>query len=484
MNTMNVASKQDARDIPLCVDLDGTLIRTDLLFESVCLLARKNPLFLLMLPLWLYRGKAFMKAQIAKRIAIDASNLPYNEAVLDWLRAEKANGRRLVLATASAEPYAKAVAAHLGLFDAVYASNDQINLSSRRKARKLAEVCGEFDYVGNSADDLKVWDKSRRAIIVGEDKTARRYLLRDHAVALPEPKAERSRLRIWLKAIRIHQWLKNSLLFVTAILGSQFLEPAALLQLSIAFISFGFCASSVYLLNDLTDIEVDRRHPTKRRRPIPAGDISVMQAAVGSLALLTASLALSTLLPPAFTAVLALYYVITCAYSFLLKRFLLIDVLTLAGLFTIRVIAGAAALNGDVSTWLLAFCVFFFLSLALVKRFVELTLRNDDAGRETTGRGYQSDDLETLSQGGMASGFAAVVVLALFIDSPEVAQSHSHPELIWLVCPLVLYLIFRIWILARREQMNDDPVVFLMTDWRSQIMIATGAFIMIASQLV
>ncbi|MEP1208698.1 MAG: UbiA family prenyltransferase [Rhizobiaceae bacterium] len=475
----------EASSKPLCVDLDGTLIRTDLLHEAVFMLLRLNIFYIFMLPLWLAKGKAHMKAEIAKRVMPEAGHLPFNEPLLDWLKGQRAAGRELILATASHHRYAKAVADHLKIFHSVEASDDTVNLSSTAKADRLVERfgAGGFDYAGNSRADFKVWDKANRAIVVGEESDAVRYARKPHADRLVEKKGK-PRLRIWLKAIRVHQWLKNTLLFVPAILDFRMFEAITAMQLMVAFLAFSFCASGVYLINDLIDIDVDRKHKTKRNRPLAAGTLSVSDAGFAAVSLFTAALMMSTSLPLAFTGVLALYFVITTAYSFVLKRLLLIDVLTLAGLFTIRVMAGAVAIGGMVSTWLLAFCVFFFLSLALVKRFVELTGQLHNVNRAVSGRGYQSNDLETLAQAGMTSGFASVVVLALFIDSPMVAESFTNPQLIWLVCPLVLYLLMRIWVLARREEMNDDPVVFLMTDWRSQIMIGLGAVIMLGSQLL
>ena len=484
---MSTQSKdQLAFEGPLCVDLDGTLIKTDMLYEAVVLLVRQNPLNLLLLIFWLFKGKAFLKARVAEKVAPSADKLPYNQAVLDWLTEQKECGRSLILATASHKSYAKAVAKHLGLFESVEASCETTNLSSSHKADRLIENFGEggFDYVGNSKDDVKVWDKARTAFVVGKERAAKRYLENKNAFEILEATPRKPRWKVWLKAIRIHQWLKNSLLFVPAILASRYFEFSTIVSLVIAFVSFGLCASSVYLLNDMIDVEVDRRHATKKNRPLASGEITTLQAVCVSLAMLVAGLALSLVLPVLFTLVLVLYFMATCAYSFVLKRLLLLDVLTLAGLFTIRVIAGATAVQGEVSTWLLAFCVFFFLSLALVKRFVEITIAEAEVSRAKTGRGYQTVDLETLGQGGMASGFAAVVVLALFIDSPEVAETYKHPEMIWLVCPLVLYIVFRTWILARRREMHDDPVVFLITDWRSQIMIVAGAIIMLTSQLL
>jgi 4-hydroxybenzoate polyprenyltransferase/phosphoserine phosphatase len=474
---------------PLCVDLDGTLIRTDLLHEAVFKLLRINILYLFMLPIWLVGGKARLKAEIAKRVMPDAQRLPFNESLLDWLKTQRNAGRELILATASNQRYARAVAEHLQIFDSVEASDDRVNLSSSAKAQRLVERFGEggFDYAGNSRADFKVWDRAHRAIVVGDEADALKYARKAHADWLDESGnagQPKSRLRVWLKAIRVHQWLKNTLLFVPAVLTFRYFDAEMATQTIAAFFAFSFCASGVYLLNDLIDIDVDRQHKTKHKRAIASGQITVSDAVFGAISLFAASLFISLQLPIAFTGILLLYFLITGAYSFLLKRLLLIDVLTLAGLFTIRVLAGSAAINGVVSTWLLAFCVFFFLSLALVKRFVELSGQLANVNRAISGRGYQTADLETLAQAGMTSGFASVVVLALFIDSPMISESFTHPQMIWLVCPLVLYLLMRIWVLARRSEMNDDPVVFLMTDWRSQIMIGVGAVIMLGSQLM
>ena len=483
---MNIAMKHSSKTTPLCVDLDGTLIRSDMLHEAVFMLLRLNIMFIFYLPFWWLKGKAHLKAEIAKRVMPDVTKLPYREDLLAWLQEEKAKGRTLILASATHERFANAVAKHLNIFDGVEASSDTHNLSSHNKADRLIERYGEkgFDYIGNGSADISVWEKSRRAITVGTERAALRYSKHEHANHFDEEKPQKSRLRIWLKAIRVHQWLKNSLLFVPAILAFSSITIGTVSSLLIGFLAFSLCASSVYLLNDLIDIEVDRRHKSKHSRPIPSGTLSISHAAIGSMVLLLAAFGISLFLPLLFTGVLAIYYVTTCAYSFALKRMLLIDVLTLAGLFTIRVLAGATAISGSVSTWLLAFSMFFFLSLALVKRFVEVSNQLEDAGRDITGRGYQRVDLETLGQAGVASGFAAVVVLALFVDSPQITANYQHPEVIWLVCPLVLYIIIRIWILARRQHMHDDPVVFLMTDWRSQIMIVLGALFMLISQVM
>ncbi len=467
---------------PLCVDLDGTLVNSDILFESLFALIKLNPLWIFFLPVWLIRGKARLKAEIAARVDIDATTLPYNTKLLAHLNQEKAAGRSLVLVTASHEKFARKIAEHLGIFDTVMASDESINLRAGKKAEKLVEAYGKggYDYAGNSADDITVWQKSGAAIVVNPDKKARAWSNAAPASSLLL-EDKRPSLITWLKAIRIHQWLKNSLLFVPVVLDHRIFDLSNLMHVGLAFLAFGLCASSVYLLNDLIDLPLDRKHEKKRFRPLAAGTIPIQHGVITMVAFLVMAFALSLQLPIEFTVTLALYYSITLSYSLFLKRMLLIDTITLAGLYTIRIIAGGTATGTDISSWLLAFSVFFFLSLALVKRFVELRGQDENANRATTGRGYRTIDLETLGQSGIASAFASVLVLALYIDSAEVQQLYAYPRLIWLLCPLVLYIIIRIWILARRDELDDDPVVFIMSDWRSQFMVAAGAVIMILS---
>ena len=470
---------------PLCVDLDGTLINSDTFYESLFALIKQNPLMIFMAPLWLFQGKARLKAEVASRVDLDYSTLPYNTELLAQLESERKAGRKLVLVTAANQKIADGVAGHLGLFDTVYASSDRHNLRASAKADKLVGLYGTggFDYAGNDASDVAVWQVSNGAIVVNPDASARIWH-RSAPAGTRLIETQKATLKTWLKAIRIHQWLKNALLFVPLVLDHRLFELSSLAQAVVGFIAFGLCASSVYLLNDLTDLPVDRRHESKKNRPLAAGRIPVQHAVLATVGLLFIAFGLSLLLPIWFTATLALYYVVTLAYSLFLKRMLLIDIFTLAGLFTIRIIAGGTATETSISSWLLAFSVFFFLSLALVKRFVELKDQDENADRSTTGRGYRSIDLETLAQSGVASAFASVLVLALYIDSAEVRALYAQPRMIWLLCPLVLYIITRIWILARRGEMHDDPVVFIMSDWRSQIMVGAGALLMIIAAAI
>lgn len=467
--------------LPLAVDLDGTLIAADLFWESFIRAFKANPLVFFLLPLWLLKGKAFAKEQLAARADIDPAKLPYREDFIDYLKSEKACGRTLVLATGAHHKFAGQIAAHLGLFDNVMATENGINLTSSAKRDALVARFGDggFDYAGNSREDLKVFDAASRAIVVAPDAQAARYQ-KAHDATLFAGKPQT--LKTIAKLLRVHQWAKNVLIAVPAVLANQIFDPLTVSEIALAFFAFSFLASAIYIINDLSDLDSDRVHKTKRNRPLAAGTVSIPSGVMIAVALIAASAAVSLWLPPLFQAVLAGYAFLTTAYTAALKRMLLIDVLALAGLYTIRVIAGAAATSIDVSFWLLAFSVFFFLSLALVKRFVELD-GTQDTGTKISGRGYRVSDTQVLAEAGIAATFSAVLVLALYIDSPEVKAAYERPYLIWLLCPIVLYLSLRIWVLARRKEMHEDPVVFILSDWRSQVMVAAGAVLVAAAAL-
>ena len=485
--SMQRINEEVAHCRPLCVDLDGTLVRTDLLIESTLRLLKRMPWIALLLPYWLWSGgKARLKREVALRQPVDAASLPYDRDVIAHLEQRRKDGASLVLATASDRLHADAVAAHLAIFDEVHASDGRCNLSGAEKASVLAERFGEkgFDYAGNEDKDLEVWKRAGAAIVVGgEPGLAERAARVSTLAATIAPKS--ATWRPYIKALRLHQWLKNALVFVPLVLAHKILEIDALAMAAVAFVAFGLAASSVYVLNDLADLAEDRRHPTKRRRPFAAGDIPLVRGLVMVPALLAAAFVLSlALLPLAFSGVLVVYLAATVAYSFYLKRAMLFDVLTLAGLYTLRIVAGSAALAIPRSFWLLAFSVFLFFSLALVKRYVELRDMGEAARSGERGRGYRGVDLETLSQFGITSGMLAVLVLALYIDSGASKALYRTPELIWLLCPLMLYLVCRFWILARRGEMHEDPIVFAIRDWRSQLIVAAGGVLLLAAAVL
>ena len=469
------------RTIPLCIDLDGTLIRSDLMVESALGLMRHNPLNLLRFGVWLLRGKAHLKREIAQRTTVDVALLPYEPRILQWLHDEGAT-RPLVLCTAADRKFADAVAAHVGGFEEVLASDGQVNLSGRNKALALATRFGErgFDYAGNEARDLHVWRKARRAIVVnaGPGLAQRAAGVTDLERVFER---EGGGIRAWIRALRLHQWLKNLLVFLPLLTAHLMLVPDAMLAGTLAFFCFCLCASGVYLLNDLLDLESDRQHPRKRLRPFPAGTLPLVAGVIAAPLLTIAAFALALTISPLFAAVLAAYYALTLAYSFALKRIAMLDTLVLAGLYTLRIIAGTVALHISASFWLLAFSMFLFLSLAMIKRYTELVALARAGAGDGIGRGYAADDLPLLQSLGGASGFLSVLVLALYINSTASELLYRHPIVLWLLCPLLLYWISRAWLIAHRGEMHDDPVVFAVTDAVSRLLLALAVIIVIGA---
>ena len=468
------AAVSDASAV-LVVDLDGTLIRSDLLHESLIKLLVERPSSLpkALLSLVL-RGKARFKRSIAKRVNLDVTTLPYDPRVLEWIAAERSSGRSVVLCTASDMKFARAVATHLGLFDDVLASDGVTNLSAAAKAALLVERYGEngFDYAGNTSADLAVWAKARHAIAVAAPSRVRAAARRVANVTKEIPRPAPT-LGNWRQALRLHQWAKNVLVFLP-LFGAHRMFDMQLLGLATwAFVAFGLCASSVYLVNDLIDLESDRRHPRKRFRPFAAGKISVLHGAIASLTLAVAAFVVAVMHVTAeFTAWLAVYLGLTICYTFWLKRRVLVDSLVLAGLYTLRVLAGSAAVGVDTGFWLLAFSLFLFLSLAMVKRYSELAEMISAGLHGVPGRGYLRDDLQLVQSFGVASGFAAVVVLALYNNGETVARLYPHQQVVWLTVPILLYWICHLWLEAHRGNMHDDPVIFALKDSVSRLTIA------------
>jgi 4-hydroxybenzoate polyprenyltransferase len=463
--------------IPLCVDLDGTLTPIDTLHESLLSVAGRSPATLFRLPVWLTGGKAEFKRKLAECSSVDFKVLPLRTDLLEWLRAERAAGRTLILATAADQSIADAVANQVGLFSEAIGSDGVTNLSGERKRRALVARFGEkgFDYVGNDSNDEAVWKSCRHAIVVGPPKLVVRAERNCHVDRVFSP--VQWQLRVWVRALRLHQWVKNVLIFLPAVMGHRFLDPVVMSAALRAFIAFGLCASSVYLVNDLLDLNADRSHPRKRKRPFAAGALSAASGLGLSIALLLSAAALALTINRFFAAVLAGYFILTCAYSIRLKRAALVDVITLAGLYTLRIIAGATATLIVPSFWLLAFSMFIFISLGCVKRYAELNdTKPADAMTKAHGRGYWKSDLPLLLSLGTSSGYCTILVMALYLNSPESQILYRHSKPLWLMCPLFLYWISRVWLLAVRGQMHDDPVVFALRDRTSLLVVALAAF--------
>ena len=470
------------RDIPLCVDLDGTLLRSDLLVESALGLFKSNPLYLLAMCFWLLRGKAALKYEIASRYQPDFSSLPWDERVINLLRAE--NGRReLILCTGSDQRYADAVSEEFGIFDKAYGSTATHNLEGRKKASHLVNAYGErgFDYAADSSVDVPVWQHARRAHLFNASPGVVRAASRIVEVASVDANPTVG-LRVWLRALRLHQWLKNLLVILPLLTAHRLMDPTALREAIIAFFAFGLCASGVYVLNDLLDLGSDRSHPRKRTRAFAAGTLPLLQGVLIAPLLTLAAFALAvTLLPIGFVVTLLVYYLTTLVYSFGLKQVMMLDTVLLAGLYTLRIIAGTLAIGSNISFWLLAFSMFVFLSLAMLKRYTELKIVADAGGGHADGRGYHSEDLSILQSLGTASGYISVLVLALYINSSISESLYRNADWLWLLCPPFLYWISRIWLIAHRGKMHDDPVVFAVSDHVSQVVLLVMAAIAIAA---
>ena len=482
-----MAGKSDALTEPgtqvelLVVDLDGTLLRGDMLAESFFSVLKKNPLAALLASAALLGGRARLKRALADRADVDVASLPYDDAVLELIREHKEAGRRVVLATASDEQLAGAVAAHLGVFDEVWASNGTDNLKGERKRALIEErAAGKpWTYVGDADADVEIWRKAPGAIAVAPASRIARFKAKGLSFTR-ELEREGISPRALVAALRPHQWAKNLLLFVPLFLAHR---PAAeeWFRSMMAFVAFCLVASAAYVGNDLMDLSADRRHPKKRHRPFAAGKLPLFAGLVLVPALLLAGAALAMFLPVPFAIALAVYAVLTVAYSWRLKQLLVVDVVVLAGLYTLRLIAGALAADVEMSFWLSAFSLFIFSSLALAKRHTELGMWAAENKQKVAGRGYVVDDRTQVGSLGAAAGYVAVLVLALYIHSDDVRRLYLRPTVLWGVLPLLLYWINRVWLLAARGTLHDDPIVFALRDRASWVVaIAAGVLVLLA----
>jgi 4-hydroxybenzoate polyprenyltransferase len=465
------------------VDLDGTLVNSDTLVESAVLLVKSNPLCLFAMVLWLFSGKANLKEQIASRTRLKVEALPYNLPVLDWLRNQREAGRRLVLVTASNYRIAEAISAHLQLFSEVIASTATKNLSAGNKRDELIDRYGRggYDYAGNARDDLQVWSACRNAVLVNAspDIASRAAPLESLEATFPRSRDVTSEL---LRALRPHQWSKNLLVFVSIFVAQRYTDIPLLTSTGLAFIAFCLCSSSVYLINDLLDLEADRDHSEKCNRPFASGSVPLVLGVCTIPALLLASALLAWSAGTLFLGVLALYFLITLTYSLYLKRLALMDVLVLAALYTLRIIAGASVAEAMPSVWLVSFSMFIFTSLAMAKRYAELKSLESEPGARARGRGYHVSDLPIVAQLGAASGYISVLVLALYIDSLDLSALYAHQQWMWLICPLLMYWIGRIWLIASRGDLHQDPVVFATRDGTSYLVFLLCVLIILVSR--
>ena len=463
----------DTSDHPLVVDLDGTLCRTDTLWECFFAAWHMHVWIPLAALFWMLSGRSKLKARLAAIAVPDVRGLPWNPAVITALRAARASGQRTVLATAANLRIAQACADELGLFDEVLASGDATNLKGETKARQLVARFGQggFDYIGDSSADVSVWAAASRKLTVSRVMPAGGERLQQAAAA--------GTFSCWIRLLRVRHWIKNVLVFVAPLAAHQWSADATWLPVLLTFVAFCAVCSGVYVLNDLFDLAADRAHPTKRHRPLAAGELSLAMAATVSLALLIGGLLLACWIGPLVGAVLALYVVANAIYSVRLKRVAVFDVFCLAGLYTLRIVAGAAAVVVPLSTWLVAFSVFAFLSLALLKRAADIDRLAPD--EVLPGRGYSGKDAAFVNGFGISTAIAACLVLTLYIASDQVAAMYGEPLWLWGVAVVVLIWLARMWRMAMNGTMDDDPVMFAVRDDVSvACALAVAAFTVLA----
>ena len=449
----------------LVVDLDGTLIRGDLLREGVCRYLLRKPWSLPAVLTHAIRGPLFLKQYLAERVEIGVEDLAYRQEVLELIEKSKSGGARVVLASASHESWVRRVARHLGCFDSVLGSLE-VNLKGEAKLEAIRRLNpGVFAYIGNSDDDLPIWMASGFAYAVNPDAGIRKDLEASKPGAWAEVGRKSNLVRVWMKTLRVHQWAKNVLILVPVIAAHQVFGTSEMRGAALCFIAFSAVASSVYLMNDLVDLRSDRRHPSKQSRPVASGEIPLDLAFLASGGLAVSGLALSSRVSPALTGVLAIYFLLNVVYSLFLKSVPMLDVVILSGMYTLRIIAGGRSTTTEVSQWLLVFSTFFFMGLALVKRYVEALLLDAGPGDVNRfGRGYRLEDAPILLGFGMGSSLVSVLVFALYLDSPAVMSLYGRPDRLWSLVPLMMFWVGRLWLLAGRKKIPDDPVVFALRD--------------------
>ncbi len=480
----SVRSMGDA--VPLIVDLDGTLTKSDTMHEGLLSLISRHPARIPRILLWLTKGKAAFKEKLAKESLVDIETLPLRGEVIAQISAARDAGRQVLLVSASNQRQVDDVAKQTGLFDEAAGSTATRNLAGQEKARWLLERFGEkgFDYIGDSQADLPVWACARKAYIVGANQSLYAAAIKSNpeiTQLLPDDLGPPIKAYDYLKAMRPHQWLKNLLVLVPALAAHNI---SALLPALVGFVAFCLAASSIYLINDMLDLEVDRRHPRKCNRPFASGAIPVAHGVLQAALLFVVAMAIAAALAPAFLLVLLAYIALTFAYSLILKRKLMIDIWTLGTLYTIRIVAGGFASGVPLSEWLLAFSMFLFLSLAAVKRMSELADLKAQGLVSVDGRGYRVTDLPVVLGVVLSAGYCSVVILALYISNANVVSLYGEPKLLWFVCLMLLYWISRATIISYRGEMDDDPIVFALRDRISLFVFACCGAVFLVSALI
>lgn len=470
--------------IPLVVDLHGALVPCDLRAEGFFTILGRDPATAFALARALLGGKAALTAFLSKHVKPDPATLPYDAGALALIRSARQEGRQVYLIAEQDDCWAGSIADHLGVLGALpdLAVGEPPKVTPASKSERLLACFGRqgFDFVGGGTDqgpDHGMVGCARTCYVIGQSPSASPK----DANVVPIASERGSSLGQWIKLLRVRQYVKNALVFVPLLTSHRF-TLEAIVSSALAFVAFSFCASAVYILNDLVDLQADRHHPKKKSRPLASGALPIWPAAALSLGLLAAAAATSLSISVQFAETLAAYFALTTAYTFVLKRKMLVDVVVLSLLYSVRVVGGGIAAEAPVSEWLLAFSMFIFTTLALLKRYVELTRRLDAELVDPGNRNYKTGDIGIVAALAAAAGFNAVTVFALYISSDNARQLYAHPKVLWLICPLLMYWIGRALMMAHRRYMDDDPIVFAMKDRPSLVILAlVSALALIAS---
>lgn len=470
----------DSRQIPIFVDMDGTLVKTDIA-QELLVQSFKSRYKLKKLLSLAFSGRSHIKRFLAENNEFSAELMPYNVEVIDYLKAEKEKGRKVVLATASDEIIANQIAEHVGIFDQVIASTPGNNLKGKNKLEviKANSPNGEFEYIGDSSADYPIWAEATLSGFVNPPKPAHTIQNNSEKISL-NVENRTSSTKALIKAMRPHQWAKNALVFVPLVFSHSYTDVNLILLALATFFMFSLSASGIYLINDLLDIEADRAHATKKKRPFAAATLLPVKGVMASMILVGLPVLISALFVGVkVLIVILIYLLLTNLYSFYLKHYSTIDVIALTCLYTIRIVGGGVAIAASLSPWLLNFSLFFFLSLAYMKRYIELSNNKTD---KLKGRNYDVSDMEIVMSTGLVNGGLAVLTLTLYLNSEFVISSYAAPQILWFICPLFLFWIYRAWMWAKRERIDDDPVVFALKDRISLVTVALAGLAVVVSK--
>ena len=481
---MTPAYKENAfgKATPLCVDLDGTLLRGNSLYEYAWEFLRKAPWLFWKLPVWVLQGQAVLWRELIEHVEFSAANHAFEPAVLRFLEQEREQ-RPLILVTGAHQRVADLVAGHIGLFDAAYGTQSAGHLTGKNKADFLRQQYGNhgFDYLGDSTADIPVWQACRQVYMARPDRALTSVLSSSGITPTIVGQPMTGKLRAAIRLLRPQQWSKNILIFVPLVLGHVFREFAPWWNALLAFFSFCAASSAMYILNDLLDIHADRQHYRKQKRPIASGAISIPLALGIFGGCLAVAMVLSLAVGWPFAAITAAYVALVCLYSVQLKTRLTIDIVLLAAFYTLRIFAGSAATGIPISFWTMLSSLFFFYSLASLKRCSELSNLAHSGKQKAERRAYRVEDLPQLLAIGIACGLLTVVVIGLYINSPEVRLSYRKPDVLWLICPLLLAWISRIWTISGRGHLHEDPLSFAIKDKWSLVAGVAGLGILLAA---